>query len=456
MIIKIIFLSLVFSLLLSNQGWSGGLDKFGIYSNVNRPEIWQDQLGGFATGGSMYVRAPTTNLELMTLDMPSFDSGCGGIDAYFGGFGYINSQQLQKLMKNIGSNALAYGVSLTIKSLSPTISDLLENFESMARFINSQNINSCQMGASIASGLFPKNEQSQRLACQARKMDGANQVSNYFTSRYECNDAANMQATNSAQARAMLPPEYNLVWYALNKEAASLSREDKEFLMSLSGTIIATTKGTSIGFEHKNSLTIDANILAGLLFGSENLETKIYKCDEEEKCLRPQTVMKRFKKDDCITYKVAVIMDSLSNKIINESNGATMSLSAEEKDMVSKTSIPILKLISLNAAYKGHGVQYVLEDYIEAIAFDYVIGYLDSLLDFIYRGLSNLEHNQIDGKSIRDFKQEMRHLKKLLFNERMKAFERLNTLLSVKQKTQQLETMIQTTFAELLDTNSQI
>ena len=454
--IRIIFLSLIFSLSLLIQVLADGLDNLGIYSNINRPEIWQDQLGGFATGGSIYVRAPTTNLELMTLDMPSFDAGCGGIDAYFGGFGYINSQQLQKLIKNIGSNALAYGVSLTIKSLSPTVSDLLENLESMARFINSQNINSCQMGASIASGLFPKNEQSQRLACQARKMDGANQVSNYFTSRYECNDAANMQQTNAAQEKAMLPPEYNLVWYALNKEAENLALSDKEFLMSLSGTIIAKTRGVSIGFEHKNSLTIDANILAGLLFGSDNLETKIYRCDEESKCLHPKTVMKQFRKEDCITNKVAQILDSISDKIINESGGQAMSLSADEKDIVSKTSIPILKLISLNAANKGHGVQYVLEDYTEAIAFDYVIGYLDSLLDFVYRGLSVLEHNQIDGKSIKDFKQEMRHLKKLLFNERMKAFERLNTLLSVKQRTQQLETIILSSFSGLLDTSQQI
>ena len=31
------------------------LDKLGMASNYNRPEIWEDQLGGYATGGSIYV-----------------------------------------------------------------------------------------------------------------------------------------------------------------------------------------------------------------------------------------------------------------------------------------------------------------------------------------------------------------------------------------------------------------
>lgn len=238
------------------------LDKLGILGNASRPEIWEDQLGGYMTGGSIHASVPVSSLELVTLDPPSFNAGCGGINAYFGGFGYINGRQLEELFKNIGSNALSFGTMLTMKTLSPLISDLLENLEAMARFMNSQNINSCQMGASIASGLFPKNEHAQRLACQARKMGGGSSMgaaaSNYFTARYDCSDGLQMSATNAGKSDGMLPLEYNLVWLALSKEGINLSAGDKEFLMGLSGTVIAReTSGGSLKLEHKKSLMLD-------------------------------------------------------------------------------------------------------------------------------------------------------------------------------------------------------
>ena len=96
-------------------------------SNYNRPEIWQDQLGNFATGGSLYARTPSTELQLLSFDMPSFDAGCGGININFGGFGYISGKQIQMLIKQIGTNALSYTVMLTIKSISPQIADLLDS-----------------------------------------------------------------------------------------------------------------------------------------------------------------------------------------------------------------------------------------------------------------------------------------------------------------------------------------
>ncbi len=238
------------------KGKSSLLDKMGVYSNINRPKIWEDQLGGYATGGSIYARTPTSDLQLLLFDPPSFDAGCGGININFGGFGYIKGKQLEEMIKNIGSNALSYGVMLTIKSISPQIADLLENLEAMARFMNLQNINSCQMGASIAAGLFPKNEHTQRLACQARKMGGSGGIgdtlSSYFTARENCNDGVKATETNNADKegdKPLLPAEYNLVWYALKKEGTNISRGDREFLMSLSGTVLAIKGGDeSIAF----------------------------------------------------------------------------------------------------------------------------------------------------------------------------------------------------------------
>lgn len=440
------------------KGKSTLLDKMGVYSNVNRPKIWEDQLGGYATGGSIYARTPTSDLQLLSFDPPSFDAGCGGININFGGFGYIKGKQLEEMMKNIGSNALSYGVMLTIKTISPQIGDLLESLEAMARFMNSQNINSCQMGASIAAGLFPRNEHTQRLACQARKMGSGgigDKLSGYFTAREQCNDATEMVSTNSQdKEKTLLPTEYNLVWHAINKEGGNLSQGDKEFLMSLSGTIIGLKgKDEVVGMHHKASLVKGYGMLNALIFGGEMQELKTYVCDEANNCLHPKIITKKWRKEDAILYKVSAVMGSLEDKVLKENAGMSVSLDGKEKDLLSRSAVPILKLISLNAGLKGHGVKYTVEDYAEAVAFDYVIGYLDNLVDFIYRAVSNLEHAQIESEKIKLFKEEVRGIKQELFQERSKAMDRLSTLLSVKERTRQIEGQVFRMFADYRSEN---
>lgn len=454
---------------LAHAGFFGGnnkkgrlLDQFGIASNTNRPEIWQDQLGGFMSGGSIHARVPSTNLQIMSFDPPSFNAGCGGIDLFGGGFGYINSENLEILLKNIGSSSASYLMMLTIKSISPQVSDLLENLEAMSRFMNSQNINSCQMGASIAAGLFPKNQASQALACQSRKMgsgsgdDIGTGVSNFFTARYDCSKGDNVMNENDKPKDGMLGSEYNLVWEALKKESSGLSQEDKEFLMSLSGTIIAKKKPGSndkIIFEHENSLIKDSEMFDVMVFGTKNIDLKLYSCDDKDKCLRPKGKKVPFKADNAMLTKIHNLLDSISEKFILEQKGSDQTLSPAEKELATRTSVPIIKLISLNASLKGHGVKLTVEDYAEAVAFDYVIVYLDSLVEFVYKALGRLEHAQVEGEVIRDFKNDIKRVKRMLYEERVKSYERLNTLLSVKQRTGQVENVVRATFGDYRGTH---
>ena len=185
----IMFITITTQLLLSGLANASGtlsnsLAKLGVMSTTNRPGVVEDQLGGYMTGGSLHTRNGVSDDKLINIQLPSLNAGCGGIDLHFGGLGYINSANLQKLVKDIGSSALSYGAMLAIKTISPQVADVLSQLEAMARFLNSQNINSCQMGALIAAGAFPKTTASQELACNARNMDGG--VGDYFAARADC------------------------------------------------------------------------------------------------------------------------------------------------------------------------------------------------------------------------------------------------------------------------------
>ena len=109
------------------------LSKLGVMSTTNRPGVVNDQLGGFMSGGSLHTRNSVSDESLMNIQLPSLSMGCGGIDLHLGGIGYIDSKQLENLMKNIGSAAISYGAMLTIKTISPQVADVLSQLEAMAR-----------------------------------------------------------------------------------------------------------------------------------------------------------------------------------------------------------------------------------------------------------------------------------------------------------------------------------
>lgn len=432
------------------------LDKLGVMSTTNRPGVVNDQLGGYMTGGSLHTRNGVSDESLMNIQLPSLNMGCGGIDLHFGGLGYIDSDNLEKLVKNIGSAAKSYGLMLTMKTLSAQVSDVLSQLESMARFLNSQNINSCQMGALIAAGAFPKTAASQELACNAKNM-GNSEIGDYFAARAGCQKSEDRAMDNKDEYNGLLGTEFNLVWHALKKLNPNMSKERIEDLMSLSGTLISKPNGDGKGgvtLTHKNSLIKDSKILEAKLYGAKGDSIKLYRCLDsgpepyEGKCINLGLKDEAMTQDQSYLVLIKNLISSIADKLMQETAGTTVTLTDDEKHMVQTSSVPIISIISLETALKGNGVALATEEYAELVAFDYLISYLDSMLDEVYKALATLEYSQIESDHIKNFKEEIRYIKAYLVSERQGAFERMNTLLSVKQRFIQVQQMVKTTFAE--------
>src|SRR5262245_23929641 len=57
------------------------------------------------TGGSFDLRFPKPSgpATLISIDPPRYPAaGCGGISAHFGGFSFVNGDQIEKMIENIG------------------------------------------------------------------------------------------------------------------------------------------------------------------------------------------------------------------------------------------------------------------------------------------------------------------------------------------------------------------
>ena len=83
----------------SHAGIGDDLESFfngsGIVDvNTTTPGAHKDQSAGYWSGGGMSARTRVKNAQLGTLQLPSINAGCGGIDMYMGGLSFIVTIQL--------------------------------------------------------------------------------------------------------------------------------------------------------------------------------------------------------------------------------------------------------------------------------------------------------------------------------------------------------------------------
>ena len=136
-----------------NSDMNQFFNKLGFASNTTQPGVWQGQAAGYAYGGSLYARTQVKNVHLISMTLPDINAGCGGIDAYLGSFSFINSEQLQRFVKQIMSNAAGYFFDLALQTTVPEIKTAKDFLQKMASDINSMNLSSCQAG--LSAGFSP-------------------------------------------------------------------------------------------------------------------------------------------------------------------------------------------------------------------------------------------------------------------------------------------------------------
>ena len=187
----VIFLCCFFQTTLATVAGDIGtvFDSLGYDGNVTGTSAYQGQEAGYYSGGSMYLRGGVKNVPLAHLDLPSFSSGCNGIDLFTGGFSFISGKGLVKLGKRIMSSTANYGgeyaVELALNTISPMISKAKTKLEKIAQFANNANVNSCQIAQTLAGGLFPKLEASHAQICETLGTEN-NDFADWAKARQEC------------------------------------------------------------------------------------------------------------------------------------------------------------------------------------------------------------------------------------------------------------------------------
>ncbi|WP_407222673.1 conjugal transfer pilus assembly protein TraH [Enterobacter roggenkampii] len=414
-----------------NGDLNGFFNNLGYSGNVTQAQAWQGQAAGYFSGGSVYLRNPVKNVQLVSMQLPSLNAGCGGIDAYLGAFSMISGEEIQRFVKQIMSNAAGYAFDLALQTMVPELKQAKDFLQKLASDVNSMNMSSCQAAQGIIGGLWPVTQVSQQKICQDIAGE-TNMFSDWAASRQGCTvggqgDKVTAKAGDAEKDQVL--KNKNLIWDTLSKNGLlGNDRALKELVMSTVGSIIFNKNG-------------DVTILTPLVDNRDLIKVlmrggtaKVYGCDESTLCLGPVVTNLTISESNALVTLVKNLMLSMQNKLVDDT-----ALTDQEKGFVNTTSVPVLKYLT-NAQSMGMSATYLLQ-VSDFIAQDLMIQYLQELVKQASLSLAGKNFPEEAAAKLRD---NIIHAQGLLADMKLQSAADQNALDGIDRNMQYLQQQVST------------
>ena len=355
------------------------------------PAAVKTQTMNMYTGGNLTLAAPSRSYNLMSVQAPTVNAGCGGIDLHLGGFSFISKEQFVQTLRNIGSNALGYGFKIALQNICPTCDNVMTSLQYIADKANALNISSCQAAKGIVNAAANEvfNTQYDTKVMNWGLSDGIfsdateayRQVKNIFNPAQR--QAALEQVKQNNPDRKEDLPTGNITWQALSK-VAGLSEVDKRRFMGLVGTIVFSEDGKVKPYYPTNDKVIE-----DLITKDGQVEIPYPSCQNDAiDCMSPNfnvTV-------SADSYKRIVLekMQTMQDMIINRQDYGTRK--AELLSFVNATDIPVYKIVALSASLgknNGDASTLMMRKYSSLIAAKYAQAYIGTVANTVKKALRN-------------------------------------------------------------------
>lgn len=421
----------------------------GTMSNTTNAAIVKEQAANHLIGGSVVMRSPPEpGIQIAHVQSPSCSLGglpCGAqFELLGGGVSLVTSQELMRHLKGLLKNAATYGGVMSIKTLCPHCEDIMEWLDSKSDWINQMAKTDCQDMEKLVNGMFSKQAAGSRATRQSAMVLGGEGKDMADVTAKSKQDNGDDPTKGREELKSQLGDNYNLVWKAFKAAGikSTLAGGDdssfRELLMSISGTIIGTKdENGHYVIKHKKSL-IDADLIkefAGFSSG-EGSEIKLYKCNEQEKCLDPQIFPQQLTKDGALFNNVQSLLSSITAKI-KVSQGP---FSVEEESLISLSSLQLIPKIELDLTTYTSSKDIVIAqtEFIEALCLDVTTQYLIMLLKEVEEAVSELSYSQIaDASAFKDFEVDTRKVLRAINTAKIDAFKKYDLIAVTKGRMKQ-------------------
>lgn len=375
-------------------------ERFGSQSNLSSSSLYEGQKAGYLTGGGLSVRNKIMTRSPLTVNLPKFDAGCGGIDLYAGGFSFINSQQLIDTLKSVGSSAIGYAFLLGLETVSPQVSNTMKNLQTWSNNINAFNINSCEVASGLVGSVWPRQTHASQHVC--RTLGGKKGLFNdYLSARHNCAQSSERETfrkkiSENNEYQDLLFEEYNLAWRVIQKQPyLANDPELAELFMTLMGTVVISRNEGRPVFDRYASKILDESFLQTLLEGGD---LSIYSCRDAKNCLTLNEKKVYLPFEKAWTGKVQSQLLKMQDKILCDQE-----LSEEEKSLLNKSSLPIYKVINVLTAYKHGHCPIDLYQISGIVSMDLLTQFLKESIQMIREACYQLKEAQMYSEKIDDY-----------------------------------------------------
>lgn len=399
------------------------LSQVNTYSHVDKNEIYYSQRAGYMTGGGISIRNGITDTKFANVSLPKFDAGCGGIDIFMGGISFISHEQFIAALKDIASATKGYAFMLGIETISPTIASTMKQMQTWANTVNSLGINSCDVATGLVGSVWPRRTAAKQQICRTAKSKWS---SGYINARHQCSDEGDYAKTMKSMAENpiyddLLLEEYNLAWKAIQKQPFLAKKENRKFaeeIMSLTGTIILRKDQKTL-IEHWPSRIYDESFLQILLEGGK---TQVYQCKGKDtrECLSIQMQELIISPGESWKGRIKQALATIQQKIL-----ADMPLNDEEIDLLSKSRLPLFKIVNVLTAYKRETSPVSLYEVADIVGTEMFIQYLREIIGTMRLAAVQLEKGQMYDFDIKTFIDELERVESFVSRYEERNYQRL-------------------------------
>lgn len=412
-------------------------------ANVTGPTAFQGQSAGYYSLGNLWTRFPQKSVSPFNLQLPSARAGCGGIDLFSGSFSFINASEIVAMLKATANNALGFAFKLAIDSVSPEIGKVMDEFSQKAQLLNQMNINSCETAQALVGGIWPQMDTTRATICEAIG-NSQGVFTDWAAARQGCNNGNRRDATiagnsDAAMADQLVGEPHNYTWEALRKSAkfGAFDKNFSEYIMTLVGTIVTRpSDDPTVGGTVVIHGPAEDAVVTALLDGTADAPpVKILRCSDDP-CLDVGEQTLSVPASSALRPRVASMIRSISVKI-----RADTPIDAAEKQLLNLATIPLFKILAVQAAAKYALTDGEIETLAEIVSVDILNAMLDNILDRVEQ--SKIHYQTADQATAEQWQRQIAATRSKFAQRGVKLDQKLAVTMQIIDRSIMLESTLQ-------------
>lgn len=156
---KIVILTLT-SLYITAANADNWADKWFDNAVYDTPSSFESQKRGYYTMGGFSARNNSSTDYPITISPPKLSVGCGGIDAFLGGFSFLDPDYLVEKAQRAMQAAPYVAFDMALKTMCKECADTLGKIEQITNFLNGIQLNECALAKPIATAAITQDAEA--------------------------------------------------------------------------------------------------------------------------------------------------------------------------------------------------------------------------------------------------------------------------------------------------------